>query len=95
MIDRIPPVSQLYLNQTQMLKDLRLRSGLSQLVEESSADQLSALVFIITGQRWSQHFIEQDLGSHAIETLLDCIEHSDHHQLHEYKDALETQGITI
>lgn len=87
--------SELYQNKTQMIKDLKLRKGLSDLVEESSPDQLSALVFIITGQRWSQQMIEQDLGSSAIETLLDCIEHSDHHQLHGYKDALETQGITI
>ena len=95
MIDRIPPTSELYHNKTQMVKDLKLRKGLSELVEMSSPDQLSSLVFIVTGQRWSQHMIEQDLGSNAIETLLDCIENSDHHQLHGYKDALQTQGINI
>lgn len=94
-MDRIPPVSELYLNKTQMVKDLKLRQGLSSLVEEASTDQLQSLVFIVTGQRWSQHSIELDLGSTAIETLLDCIEHSDHHQLHDYKTALEVQGITI
>ena len=94
-MDRIPPTSELYLNKTQMLKDLKLRQSLSTLVEEATSDQLQALVFIITGQRWSQHAIEIDLGSTAIETLLDCIEHSDHHQLHDFKTALEVQGITI
>ena len=78
-----------------MIKDLKLRQGLSSLVDESAPDQLQSLVFIITGKRWSQHVIELDLGSTAIETLLDCIEHSDHHQLHDYKTALEVQGIII
>jgi hypothetical protein len=94
-MDRIPSTSELYLNKTQMIKDLKLRQGLSSLVDESAPDQLQSLVFIITGKRWSQHVIELDLGSTAIETLLDCIEHSDHHQLHDYKTALEVQGIII
>jgi hypothetical protein len=86
-------IANLYLNQTAMLKDMNLRSRLSLLIEDASADQLKALGFIILHQSWDQKEIEYNLGSREIEELLDCIENADHQKLHEVKECLEKQGI--
>lgn len=94
-MERIPKTSELYLNQFQMIRDLKLRTGLEEMVESASPDQLRSLVFIVTGQRVPQSVIESDLGSAAIETLLDHLHHLDHHQLHEIRHTLESQGVPI
>lgn len=85
----------LYFNQTQMVKDFKLRTRLSILVEDASPDQLKSLGFIVAHKQWSQDDIERDLGSNAIEYLLDCIENADHEKLIEIKSTLETQGIPV
>lgn len=78
-----------------MLKDRDFRSRLNGLTETASADQLQSLLYIVCGQRCSQESIENDLGSAAIETILDCIENADHQELDRIGQILESQGVII
>jgi len=78
-----------------MVKDLGLRTKLSILVEDASPDQLKSLGYIVANQHWNQDDIEKDLGSTAIEYLLDCLEHADHEKLIHIKSSLEVQGIPV
>lgn len=87
--------SDLYLNSTAMLQDLQVRGKLTSLVEDSSPDQLQALVYIATGQHWDQQRVEEDLGSSAIEHVLDHIEHADRGELQRIRQVLEIQGVSL
>ena len=87
--------SDLYLNSTAMLQDLQVRGKLTSLVEDASADQLQALVYIATGQHWHQERVEEDLGSSAIEFVLDHIEHADRGELQRIRQVLEIQGVSL
>lgn len=87
--------AELYFNQHQMVQDLALRKNLSFLIESSSPDELRSLGSIMANKSWGQRELEFNLGSSAIEYLLDCIENADHHQLQNYKQVLEAQGVHL
>lgn len=88
-------ISGLYLNSTAMLQDLQIRGRLTGLVEGASADQLQSLVYIATGQRWARLEVEEDLGSRAIEHVLNHLAHADREELVRIRQILEIQGVTI
>lgn len=85
----------LYKSQTQMLEGMRLRKNLSRLVEDSEVEDLKALGFMMLNKEWSDEEIENDLGSNAIETLLDEIENADHTKIVSVVKTLRDQGAII
>ena len=87
--------SDLYLNSTAMMQDLRVRGRLTDLIEGASPDQLRSLIFLALQMRWSIDEVERDLGSNAIERLVDHIENADRGELHRIRQALEIQGVTL
>lgn len=88
-------IGDLYLNQTQMVKDQQIREKFRSLIEDASPDQIPSLLSILTTQKWSKSRIENDISSEAIEYLLDCLNNVDHEQLHSAVNKLAVQGITI
>jgi hypothetical protein len=85
----------LYKSQTQMLEGMRLRKNLARLVEDSETEDLKALGFMMLHKEWSDEDIEKDLGSNAIETLLDEIENADHMKIVSVVKTLRDQGAII
>ena len=85
----------LYKSQTQMMEGMRLRKGLARLVEDSEVQDLKALGFMMLHKDWTEEEIESDLGSNAIETLLDEIENADHTKIVSVVKALRDQGAII
>ncbi len=85
----------LYKNQTQMMEGIRLRKSLARLVEDSEVQDLKALGFMMLHKDWSEEEIEEDLGSNAIESLLDEIENADHTKIVSVVKVLRDQGAII
>ncbi len=85
----------LYKNQTQMMEGIRLRKSLARLVEDSEVQDLKALGFMMLHKDWSEEEIEEDLGSNAIESLLDEIENADHTKIVSVVKVLRDQGAVI
>jgi len=78
-----------------MLEGMRLRKSLARLVEDSEVEDLKALGFMMLHKEWSNDDIENDLGSNAIEALLDEIENADHTKIVSVVKTLRDQGAII
>jgi hypothetical protein len=85
----------LYKNQTKMVESISLRTRLSILVEDAETSDLIALGNLILNREWSEDDIEMDLGSTAIEALLDELENADHHKVDSIYKNLVEQGVRI
>ena len=86
---------ELYKNQTQMLEGLRLRKSLARIVEDAEVADLKALGFMMLQKEWKDEELEMDLGSSAIESLLDEIENADHSKIVSTVKCLRDQGAII
>jgi hypothetical protein len=86
---------ELYRNQTQMLEGIRLRKSLGNLVEDAETADLKALGYLMLQKEWTEEEIDADLGSSAIETLLDEIENADHTKIVTVVKTLRDQGAII
>jgi hypothetical protein len=71
-------VNDLYLNQGKMVEGFRMRTELCRLVESCGVEELSSLGVILLDKYWSPSDLDIDLGSGAMEALLDEIENADH-----------------
>lgn len=86
---------ELYRNQTQMLEGIRLRKSLGNIVEDAETADLKALGYLMLQKEWTEEEIDADLGSSAIETLLDEIENADHTKIVTVVKTLRDQGAII
>ncbi len=86
---------ELYKNQSQMLEGLKLRQSLSNIVEDAEVVDLKALGYLMLQKEWTEEEIESDLGSTAIEALLDEIENADHSKIVTVVKTLRDQGAII
>ena len=86
---------ELHRNQTQMLEGIRLRKSLGNLVEDAETADLKALGYLMLQKEWTEEEIDADLGSSAIETLLDEIENADHTKIVTVVKTLRDQGAII
>lgn len=64
-----------------MVEGLKLRQSLSNIVEDAEVIDLKALGYLMLQKEWTEEEIESDLGSVAIEALLDEIENADHSKI--------------
>jgi hypothetical protein len=86
---------ELYKNQSQMVEGLKLRQSLSNIVEDAEVIDLKALGYLMLQKEWTEEEIESDLGSVAIEALLDEIENADHSKIVTVAKTLRDQGAII
>jgi hypothetical protein len=85
----------LYKNQTKMVESISLRTRLSILIEDAETPDLIALGNLMLNKDWDEKDIEMDLGSTAIEALLDEIENADHQKVDSIYKSLVEQGVRI
>jgi hypothetical protein len=78
-----------------MLEGIRLRKSLGNLVEDAETADLKALGYLMLQKEWTEEEIDSDLGSSAIETLLDEIENADHTKIVTVVKTLRDQGAII
>jgi len=86
-------VNDLYLNQGKMVEGFRMRTELSQLVESSGCEELSSLGVILLDKYWTPSDLEMDLGSSAMEDLLDEIENADHNKIASIHGKLKEEEV--
>ena len=86
-------VNDLYLNQGKMVEGFRMRTELSQLVESSGCEELSSLGVILLDKYWTSSDLEMDLGSSAMEALLDEIENADHNKIASIHGKLKEEEV--
>lgn len=86
---------ELYKNQSQMLEGRKLRKSLGEIVENSETPDLKALGYLMLQKEWREEDIDADLGSSAIEALLDEIENADHTKIVTVVKTLRDQGAII
>ena len=86
-------VNDLYLNQGKMVEGFRMRTELSQLVESSGFDELGSLGVILLDKYWEPSDLEMDMGSSAMEALLDEIENADHNKIASIHGKLKEEEI--
>lgn len=80
------------LNQTRAVKAISMKDALQGLIEDGDPQVLKALGLLMLDRSWSLAEIEQDLGSEAIESLLDETEHMDYSKLEEVYEFAKSQG---
>lgn len=86
-------INKLYLNQGKMVEGFNMRSELVELVESSGCDELSSLGAIILDKHWDSEELEMDLGSAAMEALLDEIENADHQKIQSIHSKLKEEEV--
>ena len=86
-------INDLYLNQGKMVEGFRMRTELSQLVESSGCHELCSLGIILLDKHWEPEELEMDLGSRAIEALLDEIENADHNKIATIHGKLKEEEV--
>jgi hypothetical protein len=86
-------INDLYLSQGKMVEGFRMRTELSQLVESSGFDELGSLGVILLDKYWEPSDLEMDMGSSAMEALLDEIENADHNKIASIHGKLKEEEI--
>jgi hypothetical protein len=81
------------INQTKAVKAIGMRDALQNLIEDADAPVLKALGVLMLDRDWSIQGLERDLGSEAIESLLDETLHMDHSKLEGIHSFLNSQGV--
>jgi hypothetical protein len=83
------------MNQGRSLKLVKIKEELSSFVERSSDDPfiISGLGWAMLERDWTQDELEEDLGTSAIEALLDEIENGDYEKLSETYEMLKSQEL--
>ena len=76
-----------------MVEGFRMRTELSQLVESSGFDELGSLGVILLDKYWEPSDLEMDMGSSAMEALLDEIENADHNKIASIHGKLKEEEI--
>lgn len=81
------------INQTKAVKAIGMRDALQNLIEDADAPVLKALGVLMLDRDWGIQGLERDLGSEAIESLLDETLHMDYSKLEEIHSFLNSQGV--
>jgi hypothetical protein len=83
------------MNQGRSLKLVKIKEELSSFVERSSDDPfiISGLGWTMLERDWTQDELEEDLGTSAIEALLDEIENAGYEKLLETYEMLKSQEL--
>jgi hypothetical protein len=88
-------INKIYLNQGKMVEGFNMRTEISELIESSGPEGLSSLGAMILGKQWEPEDLERDLGSSAMEALLDEIENADHHKIAAIHGVLREEEVIL
>ena len=84
---------ELHINQTKAVNDIMMRDSLNEFISSADLNVLCGLGYVMLDKHWKESELEMDLGSNAIETLLDEAESMDYTKLKEVYTHLKTQKL--
>jgi len=83
----------LHSNQSKLVNDIVMRDSLNEFISSADLNILCGLGYLMLDKNWKESELEMDLGSDAIETLLDETESMDYTKLKEVYTHLKTQKL--
>ena len=83
----------LHTNQSKLVNDIVMRDSLNEFISSADLNILCGLGYLMLDKNWKSEQLEMDLGSDAIETLLDETQSMDYEKLKEVYAHLKTQKL--
>ena len=83
----------LHTNQSKLVNDIVMRDSLNEFISSADLNILCGLGYLMLDKNWKSEQLEMDLGSDAIETLLDETESMDYTKLKEVYTHLKSQKL--
>lgn len=84
---------ELHNNQSKLVNDIIMRDSLNEFITSADLNILCGLGYLMLDKNWKSEQLEMDLGSDAIETLLDETESMDYTKLKEVYEHLKSQRL--
>lgn len=84
---------ELHSNQTKLVNDIVMRDSLQEFISSADINILCGLGYLMLNKDWKEEQLEMDLGSSAIETLLDETESMDYDKLKGVYGHLKSQRL--
>lgn len=84
---------ELHINQTKAVNDIVMRDSLNEFISSADLNVLCGLGYVMMDKHWKESELEMDLGSNAIETLLDEAESMDYTKLNAVYTHLKSQEL--
>ena len=76
-----------------MINDIVMRDSLHEFISSADLNILCGLGYMMLDKNWGEDELERDLGSDAIETLLDETQSMDYTKLKEVYEHLKSQRL--
>jgi hypothetical protein len=84
---------ELHSNQSKLVNDIVMRDSLQEFISSSDLNVLCGLGYMMLDKNWKEDDLEMDLGSSAIESLLDETESMDYPKLKGVYEHLKSQRL--
>jgi len=84
---------ELHNNQSKLVNDIIMRDSLNEFISSADLNILCGLGYLMLDKNWKESELEMDLGSDAIETLLDETQSMDYTKLKDVYTHLKTQKL--
>ena len=84
---------ELHSNQSKLVNDIVMRDSLNEFISSADLNVLCGLGYLMLDKYWKESELEMDLGSDAIETLLDETGSMDYEKLKGVYTHLKTQKL--
>jgi hypothetical protein len=84
---------ELHTNQSKLVNDIVMRDSLNEFISSADLSVLCGLGYLMLDKDWKESVLEMDLGSDAIETLLDETQSMDYTKLKEVYEHLKSQRL--
>jgi hypothetical protein len=84
---------ELHSNQSKLVNDIVMRDSLNEFISSADLNVLCGLGYLMLDKDWKESELEMDLGSDAIETLLDETGSMDYEKLKGVYTHLKTQKL--
>ena len=84
---------ELHNNQSKLVNDIIMRDSLNEFITSADLNILCGLGYLMLDKNWKSEQLEMDLGSDAIETLLDETQSMDYTKLKEVYEHLKSQRL--
>jgi hypothetical protein len=84
---------ELHTNQSKLVNDIVMRDSLQEFISSADLNVLCGLGYMMLDKNWKEDDLEMDLGSSAIETLLDETESMDYPKLKGVYEHLKSQRL--
>jgi hypothetical protein len=84
---------ELHSNQSKLVNDIVMRDSLQEFISSADLNVLCGLGYMMLDKNWKEDDLEMDLGSSAIESLLDETESMDYPKLKGVYEHLKSQRL--